>query len=305
MKRIYSYILLILATGSLAISCRDDDAVRIPDFQTGVNARVILDPNKSYVNLSDLSKASVAFDIYSVNKDIDEITYTATFVDADSVEASFPSFKAFVVPGSAFVNGKAAALEITATQMAEKFGLPGGLSYLEGGDNITFTAQVKLKDGRIIDATNSAPSITGGGAASFTTAFTVYVGCPSDVNSIVGTYYSIMEYNDAGEPTGDTVVVTVTFAGPEPFRYQVTDHTVELYKPYGGKQYPATFYDLCGVAILQPTTSFGNVVNFSDPSDSNFLPPVIEQKDGTTQFVLNWWETFNNIKASVRFVKKK
>ncbi len=88
------------------------------------------------------------------------------------------------------------------------------MNYLKGGDNVTFNASVKLKDGRTFDASNSAPSISGGGSASFTTQFTVFVGCPSQQDKIVGKYYSIMEYNDAGEPVGDTVEVDVTFCRP-------------------------------------------------------------------------------------------
>jgi hypothetical protein len=97
--------------------------------------------------------------------------------------------------------------------------------------------------------------------------------------------------------------VTVTFAGPEPFRYKVTDHTVELYVPFGGKQYEATFYDLCGKAVLQPAVSFGNVINL-ETADPNFLSPDIKINGNSTEFVLNWFETFNQISASVRFVKK-
>ncbi len=217
-------------------------------------------------------------------------------------EAIFPTITAFTVPASQFVSGKATELEITAAELAEKFGLPGGVNYLKGGDNVTFNASVKLKDGRTFDASNSAPSISGGGSASFTTQFTVFVGCPSQQDKIVGKYYSIMEYNDAGEPVGDTVEVDVTFAGPEPFRYAVTDHTVELYVPYGGTKYPATFYDLCGTAILQPATSFGDVVNYVT-TDPNYLSPAITINGDDVEFVLNWNETFNGIHASVRFVK--
>lgn len=303
MKTILKYFGILCASVILMVACRDEDVVRFPDMKSGVNARVSLYADRSYVNLENLSGASIAFDLYSINTDLEEIVYTATFADADSAVAVFPTITALTVSGSDFVSGKVTELEITAAELAEKFGLPGGVSYLSGGDNVTFKATVKLKDGRVFDASNSAPSITGGGNASFTTQFTVFVGCPSPQDDIVGTYYSIMEYNDAGEPVGDTVEVDVTFAGPEPFRYRVTDHTVELYVPYGGTKYPATFYDLCGTAILQPATSFGSVVNYVT-DDPNFLSPAIVVNGSSTEFVLNWHETFNNIRASVRFVKK-
>lgn len=303
MKTILKYFSAICATVIMMVACRDEDSVRFPDVKPGVNARVSLYADRSYVNLENLSSASIAFDLYSINSDIEQVVYTATFADADSSVAVFPTITALTVSGSDFVSGKATEIEITAAELAEKFGLPGGVGYLSGGDNFTFNATVTLKDGRTFDASNSAPSITGGGNASFTTQFTVFVGCPSPTDDIVGTYYSIMEYNDAGEPVGDTLEVEVTFAGPEPFRYRVTDHTVGLYVPYGGVKYPATFYDLCGTAILQPATSFGPVVNYVT-DDANFLSPSLVINGTSTEFVLNWYETFNGIRASVKFVKK-
>ncbi len=72
--------------------------------------------------------------------------------------------------------------------------------------------------------------------------------------------------------------------------------------PYGGTKYPATFYDLCGTAILQPATSFGDVVNYVT-TDPNYLSPAITINGDDVEFVLNWNETFNGIHASVRFVK--
>ena len=301
MKNILNYIAILLLI--LAVSCRDEELVRFPDLSSGVNARAILYPERSFINFSDLANASIAFDVYSENTDLEEIVYSATFVEASSPGTVYPTVAAITVTGSSFVNGKASELEITADQLATLFNLPGGRDYFEGGDKVTFTAVATLTDGRTFSAANSAPSITGGQAPSFTTQIDVFVGCPSAQASIAGEYWSIMEYNDAAEPIGDTVDVTITFAGPEPFRYHVTDHTVELYVPYGGTQYDADFYDICGQSILLPATSFGNVVNLTT-SDPNFLAPVINTSTEQTELVLNWHETFNNIRASIRFVKK-
>ena len=303
MKMNLNKIFLLVALLALAIACRDEDAVRFPKFKTGVNARVILYPDRSFINFDDLSTASVAFDIYTENSDIDEIVYTATFVDADSAEAVFPAFEAFRVSGSSFVNFKLTELEISAAELAERFGLPGGISYFEGADNVTFTAKAFMKDGRVFDFSNSAHSITGGAAASFTTAFQVYVGCPSNVAAIVGTYESTMHYNNFDIGVGDKANVTVTFVGPEPFRYRVTDHTVGLYVPFGGTKYQADFYDICGTIVMLPASSFGTVVNYI-PTEPEFLPATLDTSTEQTQFAINWNETFNGILASVKFVKK-
>jgi hypothetical protein len=256
------------------------------------------------VNFDDLANATVAFDIYTVNSNLDNIVYTATFNDADSAEANFTAVPAITVPASAFSNGKATEVEISATELATLFNFPGGVSYLEGGDSFTFNATATLTDGRTFTAANSAPSIGQGAAASFTPAFTVFVGCPSPVDAIEGTYTSIMDFNNFDIGVGAEVEVEVTFVGPEPFRYRVTDHTAELYTCCGGSQYAAEFYDICGQTILQPTSHlFGGVVNFLPGGDPNFGAAVIDTSTPQTTFVLNWLETNNGIEASVRFVK--
>jgi hypothetical protein len=305
MKNILRYTSILTVLIVSAISCKDDEEIRFPDFLTGASARVVLYPERSYVNLDDLANASVAFDIYTVNSDLDNVVYTATFNDADSAELNFPAVTAITVPASAFTNGKATEVEITAAELAALFNFPGGVSYLEGGDSFTFNAKATLADGRTFDAGNSAPSIGQGAAASFTTAFTTYVGCPSPVDAIEGTYTSIMDYNNFDIGVGDEVEVEVTFVGPEPFRYRVTDHTAELYTCCGGSQYAADFYDICGQAILQPTSHlFGGVINFQPGGDPNFGEAIIDTSTPQTTFVLNWLETNNGIEASVRFVKK-
>lgn len=305
MKNILRYTLLISTFVFAAIACKDDEEVRFPEFGSGVTGRVVLYPERSYVNLDDLSNASVAFDIYTINNDLQEIVYTATFNDADSAELEFAGVTAVSVPASAFSSGKATEIEITATELATLFNFPGGVSYLEGGDSFTFNATATLTDGRTFNAANSAASIVNGAAASFTTAFTVYVGCPSPVDAIEGTYVSIMDYNNFDIGIDAEVEVKVTFVGPEPFRYRVTDHTAELYTCCGGGQYAADFYDICGTTIVQPTSHlFGGVINLNPAGDPDFGAPTIDTSTPQTTFVLNWLETNNGIEASVRFVKK-
>lgn len=304
MKNIFKYIAIVTLTMLTAISCKDEEEIRFPELASGVTGRVILYPERSFVNLDDLANASVAFDVYTVNDNLDNIVYTATFNDADSAETQFAPVTAITVPASAFVDGKASNIDITATELAALFNFPGGLSYLEGGDSFTFNATATLTDGRTFSAANSAPSIAQGAAASFTTTFTTYVGCPSPVAAIEGTYVSVMDYNNFGIGIGNEVEVEVTFVGPEPFRYSVTDHTAELYTCCGGGQYSAEFYDICGQTILQPAASFGTVLNYVPGGDPDFGAPVIDTSTPQTTFVLNWNETNNGILASVRFVKK-
>jgi hypothetical protein len=210
MNKFLKYITALSLALTIMISCRDEDAVRMPKLQEGVNARVVLDPNRGFLDFGNIGTASIAFDVYSVNKNIDEIVYDVTYTDTSDPTAKFPTAQV-TVPGSSFVDGKA-SVELTSSQIAEMFGLPGGVDYIGGGDNLTFTSTAKLTDGRIVNAANSAPSITGGTNASFTTAFNVLVACAFNVDEAVGTY--TITRDDAGvSAPGDDLQLEV-IAGP-------------------------------------------------------------------------------------------
>ncbi|MEO8474526.1 MAG: hypothetical protein ABI477_20150 [Chryseolinea sp.] len=302
MKNILRYTLMILVMA--VISCRDEDLVRFPDIETGVNARLILDPAKSFLDFADLSKASIAFDVYSVNSDLDKVVYSATYVDASDPTKAYPPFEAFNIPASEFVDGKAAGIEKTAVQLAQMIGLPEGIAHFDGGDNITFTAKVYLTDGRIFDASNSAPSITGGGFSSFTTLFTVYVGCASPVAAITGKTYTAkihLEDSNGQAPFGlvdenTRAGVTITFVGPEPFRYRVSSHDAgwwalpDVTATEGGS---ADFFDICGNIIMQPKASF----NYGDANDAGSG----KYDPATGVITMNWYNDSNDIFGFVTY----
>src|SRR5689334_6084629 len=131
MKKIIKNSLLVLAVMMMAIACRDN--VRMPELQTGANARVFLYPERSFINFSDLNSASVAFDVYSANTDIDELVYQATYTDV-SEGVTYPVVDAIHIPASSFVDGKATEVEISAADLATAIGLQDGVAHFEGGD---------------------------------------------------------------------------------------------------------------------------------------------------------------------------
>jgi hypothetical protein len=188
MKIFLKYILILAAFSAIGVACRDEDAVRFPELQQGVNARVAVHPENVVLNFLDIDNANLVFDIYSINKNISEVTYSVTFSDAEFPDQEFPTVEIKKVPGSAFSGGKASNITISAIELAEAIGLPGGASYLSGGDNFTFFTSVKLSDGRVMDASNSAPSISEGNNPSFTTTFKLYVSCPFKIAEAIGTY---------------------------------------------------------------------------------------------------------------------
>jgi hypothetical protein len=226
MNKFLKYITALSLALMIMISCRDEDAVRMPKLQEGVNARVVLDPNRGFLDFGNIGTASIAFDVYSVNKNIDEIVYDVTYTDTSDPTAKFPTAQV-TVPGSSFVDGKA-SVELTSSQIAEMFALPGGVDYIGGGDNLTFTSSAKLTDGRIITAANSAPSITGGTNASFTTAFNVLVACAFNVDEAVGTYTITRDDAEVSAPGDDFQLEVI--AGPG-------DNQVTLVDLYGYGSY--------------------------------------------------------------------
>ncbi len=217
MNKTIKYSLTILLIAMVTISCRDEDAVRFPDLQEGVNARVVLYPERSFLNFANLAGASIAFDVYSASQ-IEEIVYSGAYVDASLPQKVYAPVALITVPGSAFVEGKATEVKITAAELAVKFNLPGGIAFLDGGDSFTFTASAKLKDGRVFDGNNSAPSITQGNNASFTQTFQVFVACPFVVADAVGSY--TITRDDFATWLDDQVEI---FAGPGPGQVTLKD----------------------------------------------------------------------------------
>lgn len=188
MKKFLKYIFIGLTLSLSAISCRDEEAVRFPELQSGANARVAIDPEYAFFNGGDIENTYVQFDVYTQNNDIEEFIYTATYNDVSSTDMYSP-VEILRIPGSQIQNGQVSDVQVSAAELAAAFELPGGASYLNGGDNFIVSQSVRLTDGRVISAENSAPSITGGNNASFTSQFVLAVACASfDVTEAVGSY---------------------------------------------------------------------------------------------------------------------
>jgi hypothetical protein len=217
--KIFKYTIALALTLLVAASCRDEDAVRFPELQNGVNARVIVDANNSFFSLGDIDNTFIHIDIYSVNTDIEEIAYVGTFTDV-SEGTKVTGKTAFVVPGSAFSNGKA-SIDVKATDIATAFGLTGGADALGGGDSFTLSPEATLKDGRVITPENSAVSIQGGTNASFTAQVIFPVACPSfEASDVPGTYGISADPGEfATSPAHQAVIV----AGPGANQFTLQD----------------------------------------------------------------------------------
>jgi hypothetical protein len=209
MKIILKNIFVLAVTALLVIACQDNE--RFPKFQNGINARVVVDSQHSFFNLGDIGTTYVQLHIYSENKDIDHITYTAKYTSVSAGTTS-DAVEIVTVPGSAFKNG-VADVQVKAADLATKFNLTNGTADLGGGDSFVFTTVATLKDGRTFSATNSASSISSGTNSSFTTTFTLSVACPSfEIADAVGSYTLVFDPGEWGTST-DLVVDIVQGPG--------------------------------------------------------------------------------------------
>jgi len=230
-------------------SCRDEDKIRFPDFQDGVNMRIIADPDKSFFNFLDLANAGYAFTAYSDNKDLSKVEFLLTYVSGG---VSADEFAAITLTQSDFASGSK-RIEFTAAEMAALVGKT--LNDLQGGDLFNFRTRVTLNDGRVYpsvvledvniggtvqDFNNIDGGIVNNTAfASFTARFGTFVGCPSALNGTYDTETTATS-TDGCCPDPITVNSQVTITRTSPTSYRVTNFSAGTYDAW----YCAP-YDLC------------------------------------------------------------
>jgi hypothetical protein len=208
MKNLIKYSTLIFIL--LFISCEDPDAIRLPDFQTGVNVRVVIDPDYAFLNFSDLANSKFVFDAYTENTDLTSSIFYMSYYDlsADSTYAEVPIV----------FDQYPQHYELTTQQLAEIFNLAGGIEDLGGGDSFMFRTEAETTDGRKYPDTvlpglpqeslNVTPNIINSSATtSFTSSFIVYVSCPFIVDDAVGTYQVVYDGWADWEPGEEIEVV--------------------------------------------------------------------------------------------------
>jgi hypothetical protein len=283
------YILTLLSTILLISSCRDEDVIRMPELQEGVNMRLIVDPAKSFIDFENLGTTTYEFDAYSVNKNLQTVELIGTYIDA-SEEDTIRDRTVLTLRQADFPNGKARGV-ITPTMVASAFGIPGGVAGLGAGDILNMETKVTLTDGRVFTAENSAPSIALANNASFTVALNTFIGCPSDIK--VGTYTTVASgtSTDTAPKPNPTVNFpgTVTITRLTPTSYKVSDVTGGMYSAwylaaYGAPEsMPGTLIDICGSLSLSAGGPFGeNLTGTTTISDAGVITFEWENEFGDT-----------------------
>lgn len=168
------FVMLLLA------GCRDEEKIRIPENQTAVNLRVIVDPDHTQINYETAATDYFAFDAYSENTDLASVEFTASYQGQTVSLATFGQ--------SDFADGSV-RVELDANDFATAFNEPGFTDGSSGG-NFVIRPKVTLTDGRVypdyvhLSATDSilnvATSVIGSSGASgaFTLQILTSITCP-------------------------------------------------------------------------------------------------------------------------------
>ena len=303
MKNLLIYILLILGAFTF-FGCEDEDEIKFEQsdeyLQKGVNFRVQLDPDFANLDLGDIQNSEIRWDIYLESENIDEADISFTYFDASEDTTTGP-FDLITYTQFDFDGDQLLDQVVTAQEIAGAAGI--SVDAFEGGDVINFFTNVLLEDGRLYPDTLFLPNkdtvvnveagILTGGNSSFTYNFVSYVACPTTPEEISGTYTAEIIESNFSSFVGNTNEVTISLVGPEPFRYRISDFTAEAYVPFGGSEYVGTFYDICGTAVFQPSSSFGVTIDTGGGS--------IDTDNGT--IILKVLETNNQLTWTLELTK--
>lgn len=299
--------------GFAFISCEDKDEIRVPEVEKGPNVRLRVDPEFSFINFDDLNSAKLKFDLFSESKNLHRVDITARYYSLTE-DSTYKDVvvKSYTQADINNANGVILNQEITAQELVTALNLPEGLNNLSGGDRFQMINFVTMENGTVYPDTtlsgnlNIEAGIIQGTSTSYTVTFNAFVGCPSPQSDIVGTYTAeIVTENTAGGPpfglpNTSSREVTVSFSGPEPFRYTVSSHDAgwwarpDVTATEGG---PADFFDICGQIITQPIASFG-FGGASDAGGGSYDPE-------TGIITLNWYNPFNDIYGFVVLTPKE
>jgi hypothetical protein len=226
MKSVFKrYIGLLAFLGFFFAACEDDDAVRVPDFQTGATLRLqFTDAAYTFLDMDDRANAKLEFDLFTVNDDIDSANLYMTFIDFET-NTTFDTrlFETFE-QADFDSEGAIRKVDITIPEIAALYGIPE--SEVSGGDQVLIATEVVLEDGRrypdnvlLPDGTLAfnSPDVANATTSSFNLGFQAFAACAVPTTFAVGTYEleQISGPDDPffGNPTRwapETVTVTAT-----------------------------------------------------------------------------------------------
>lgn len=286
MKRYLHTLTVVLAAAFLITACADEDAQRFPEFAEGANVRVVINPDKSFLDFTDINNAAFEFTVYSENTDIETAEFFFSYYDISEDS----TYEEEVITVTQFPS----TISLTSSELASLFGLSGA-EHLGGADLFNFRTVATMTDGRTFSAANSTPNIIASAATtSFTAVFQTFVGgCDSNLPT-TGTWRSVSTQNPFGASarTG----VTLTAIEGQPGFYQLSDVSTSLYAAFGfNADQPVQIEDVCNTLFIR--SSNGAQFNIVTSAAAGYGPGTF---DPTTETItLPWYDAGNGFGDSI------
>lgn len=266
MKHI-TYLLFAILAGSVITGCKDEERIHIPDNLTGVNMRLIIEPDNALIRFDSVATDQFAFNAYSENTDLALVEFTATFRGDTRVIRTYTQ---------ADFNDGVERVVLTAADFATTFNEPGFTNGTQGG-NFTIRPRVTLNDGRVYPSwvhlsptdsiLNLATSIQGSSPANgaFTIQIMTSITCaPADIS---GTYLVV---SATGMSTDGCCPEETTVSGNTVTLTQASATTFTISDFSGGLYFE--WYDVYG--IPSPDASPGTFTyNCSEVNFTNTIEP--------------------------------
>lgn len=243
MKNILTYCSMLALGGLLLAGCADEDTQRVPDLLTGANVRVVANPERAFLDFTDINNSVYEFTVYSENTDIDRAEFMFSYFDISEDS----TYDEQMVTVSTFPN----TVSLSAAELANLFGLSGP-EHFGGADQFNFRTIATMTDGRTFSAANSSPNIVAAsGTTSFTALFSTFVGgCTSEIPA-GGTWLSVSQQTPFGADRKSGI--TITPIEGQPNFYQVSDVSNSLYAPFPNfnADQPVQIEDVCNTIFIR------------------------------------------------------
>ncbi|MEM1405723.1 MAG: hypothetical protein AAGG59_03030 [Bacteroidota bacterium] len=283
-----AFLCILIGVGA----CETDVETALETVDRGGTVKATVDPDHSSINLlADIETLTVEFDLQP---------FDANGNDGDLIDRLEISLQ-FTPNGGATTEPVLISTETDLNgrvvyQVTDMIALVEGLTAEDLGpsDMFTLSFNVVMTDGREFGPANTAAAICGTAGSNGTCTINIPAICPSNVEEFEGSYSSEITASSFGGFIGSTNDVTITFSGPEPFRYTISDISALAYAPFGGVAYPGDIFDICGVPQMQPTSTFGRTTD----TGGGTWDPV----NGV--LTLNVFESNNSISWTIVFTKK-
>mgnify|MGYP001796556791 CR=1 FL=1 len=283
-----AFLCILIGIGA----CETDVETALETVERGGTVKATVDPEHSSINLlADIETLTVEFDLQPFDANGND----GDLIDRLEISLQFtPNEGATTTP--VIISTETDLNTRIVYQVTDMVDLVEGLTTDDLGPSDVFTLSfnVVMTDGREFGPANTAAAICGTAGSNGTCTINVPVICPSNTEEFVGSYSSEITASNFAGFIGNTNDVTITFSGPEPFRYTISDISALSYAPFGGTEYPGDIFDICGVPQMQPTTTFGQTTDIGGGT----WDPV----NGV--LTLNVFEAFNGLSWTIVFTKK-